>query len=299
MSEETPTYADAEAAAADAMMADIEATPDTPAAPAAPATPDQPEATPQESFTNVDPATLEGEAAELYKSMQADYTQKTQEIAAYRELGYDPQTLQQAVDFTSRLTSDPNYAAEVVEELYELVKESGIDPFADKFAEAPDPLEDDLAGVTPPEADPYGIEPEVNPQVQQQLSALTNELEGLKQAESERREAVEIQELQLQLDRQEAEIVAANPSYGENDISMIHRLAWSTEGDLLAANELYQQNIQHNAGNYLDQKAKGAAQPGTPSTGQYSEPPQSFDTLDDPQLEELALLRLQQALEEG
>lgn len=296
-------YAAAEAAATEAMMNDIEGSPqqpvDLPPAPVAP-TPDAPDASDQpaepESFTSIDPATLEGDAAELYKSMQADYTKKTQEIAAYTELGYDPETLAQAVDFTSRLTSDPNYAAEVVEELYDLVKQSGIDPFEGKFAEALAPDAGDITPDATPDAnDLFGDE--VSPEVQQQLSALTNKLSELEQAESIRQEAHEVQELQLHLDKQEAAIVKENPSYTEEDISMIHRLAWSTEGDLIAANDLFQESIQASAERYLSNKASGQNQPDNPSTGNYSEPPTVFESLDDPELDKLALLRLTQALE--
>jgi hypothetical protein len=289
-------------AAVEAMMGDIEGSPEpvaTPpaAAPTPPNTPDQPAV--EESFTGIDPATLKGEAAELYKQMQADYTVKTQEIAAYRDLGYDPETLQQAVDFTSRLTSDPNYAAEVVEELYELVKESGLDPFEGKFAEALAPVVDEGLNPAATEGNEDLFGDGVNPEVQAQLTQLTNQISQMKQVDGERQEELEVQQLQIHLDKQEAHLISENPAYTDEDISMIHRIAWSTEGDLIAADELYQHTILNSSERYLDSKASSDGQPAAIPAGGSAEVPKDYESINDPELDAQALLLLTQALEAG
>jgi hypothetical protein len=299
-------YADADKAAENLIMADIEGTPAEPEAqkapPAEPATPDATQDQPpvkEESFLDsIDPAELKGENLALYKQMQADYTKKTQEISEYRELGHDAATLQQSVDFTTRLTNDPQYASEVVKELYDLVKEQGLDPLEGYGTE------EALVEVTPPapavsEYDAlYGDN--VPADLQQTLSQLTNDLETMKQAEANRTEQQEVAVLQAQIDKQELHIKTEHPAYDENDIAIIHRLAWSTEGNLLEANDIYQKQIHSRAEHYLEQKKTvGGDQDATPSTGTYSEKPKVFDNLDDPELQELALLRLTQAMEDN
>jgi len=85
-----------------------------------------------ESFTKIDPNTLDPVLAQVYKSMQADYTRKAQEIAGYRKLGADPDTLQRAYEFFNKMDTDPNYAKAVAEHVMNTL--GGNQPVQDEDA---------------------------------------------------------------------------------------------------------------------------------------------------------------------
>lgn len=202
----------------------------------------------EESFSGLDPTNLPEDLQPFYKNMQADYTRKTQEIAEQRkqyeqltEYGIDPNYALEAVGFLQRLDTDPDFAQDVVRHLSSQYESP---------ATAQQPSED----VVPNNGEGYDSLP----------PALQAELEQMRQFRSEIVEAQQHQEMLSELESEETQIRAQYPHYNDSDIEHIYSLAYATDGDLFAAQQIYTQVEQGVLNKYLQSKQvpMGATSPG-------------------------------------
>jgi hypothetical protein len=188
-----------------------------------------------ESFTGFDPSTLPEDMQAVYRSMQGDYTRKTQEIAELRRQ-------------------------------YESFSEAGVDADTALQADGSQPVIDE----TPDNNNSYeGLPP--------QLAA---ELEQMRAFREEMMQMQVQQETMAELEAMENTIRTSNPHYSDDDVEAIYSLAYSTDGDLMAAQELYAGIQQRMLQGYLSSKdvPHGATPaPSAPS----SVPHRDFSNLDD------------------
>lgn len=229
-------------------------------------------ATPEQgdTFTNVDPNTLPPELQAIYKSMQGDYTRKNQELAEFRrgidELGGIDQA-RAAVQFATALNSDPDFAMQVHRQLTQSLTDAGLSP-AQAQAEATRQVQDAAQQV-----DDFGEEDPLSP-LQREL----NELKQWKQSvESERQEHF----LANELNRQETLIRQQHPHYTDTDFADIYNLSFRTDGNLIAAADMYQSMRDRMIASYMEEKSR--APETVPATGvpHTAQQPHSFDTLED------------------
>lgn len=225
-------------------------------------TPEQPE----QPFTNLDPSNLPEDLQTIYKSMQGDYTRKTQEISemrkAYEALGQvDPTEATAALQFVQQLQNDPNFALEVHQNLTQALIQAGMTPQEAQVA----------ATETLTETEDFG-EQQDDPR-----DAQLQELLEWKQAQESRQEEMEIAS---ELSRQEMAIRQAHPDYSEQDIDYIYSLAFAHGGDLKQARESYESMKSDFINHYLTAKTQIPAN--TPnSTGSGQTPPPKFESFED------------------
>lgn len=270
------------------------------------ATPPQPEVAPpadpapaEEAFTNVDPNSLPPELQGIYRSMQADYTRKTQEVAEYRrlasEMGVDPQQLQSAVEVYNNL-QDPRNWLDYYTELGQALENYGLMPREDAGYEG-EGYEQPQAGL--PSLDQFPQDPELAP-IRQAYDALSQEVQELRAEQEQRRQAEQQEQLRNlvfgEMQRQEAIIRQQNPSYDDQDINAIWALSSAYEGNLLAAQQQYEATVGSRIQRYFSQKQEAVpavAQPlpgaGTPT----AQPTDAPETLEDAHVRAMEHLRLQ------
>lgn len=217
-----------------------------------------------ESFTGFDPSVLPEDMQAVYKSMQADYTRKTQEIAELRrsyesfsEAGVDPDVALQAIGFVQALNEDPEFAMQIASQ----IQQNAGTPNVSQPTVEPTPENNDVSYE--------GLPP--------QLAA---ELEEMRQFREEMMAMQAQQESLEELEAMENTIKVSNPHYTEDDMETIYSLAYAHDGDLMAAAEHYHAMQQRLLGSYLQSKQvpHGATPaPTTPS----SVPAPGFKNLDD------------------
>ncbi len=216
-----------------------------------------------ESFTKFDPNSLPEDLQMVYKSMQADYTRKTQEVAeirrqmsAFSESGVDPNEALEATQFLKRLESDPAIAAEFANDISSRLEQLG---FGQQVTVDDTPNDVSYEGLPP---------------------SLAAELEEMRQFRAEILEQQQHAEVMAVLEQQEEQIRIANPHYSDEDIDTIYSLAYATDGDLGAAAEQFNAIQQRLLGNYL--QAKTVPQGATPMpNGASSAPPRTFSNLEE------------------
>lgn len=169
------------------------------------------------------------EEARLYlqareREMTGDYTRKQQELAQQR------QEADQAIQFYTALNSDPQFAAQVYEQLQTALSQTG-------FLQAPyENTETDEWG-NPVETDPYQAELE--------------QIKGwMAQQEAQQQYFV----AEAHLNNQIATIRSQHPDYSDDDIGNILSLGYATGGDLMAANQQYQLLTQNTIERYMQTK---------------------------------------------
>lgn len=191
------------------------------------------------------------------REMQADYTRKTQEVAAQRR------EAEQAMEFIQALNSDPQFAYQVHQTLSQALEQQGVFPNADQQPQVPE--EDTFE-------DPY----------MQKLQELEN---WQRQQEQRFREA----EATARIEQGISAIRQANPNYTDEDVQSILTMAFAYNGDIAQAEQAYKGVTQRVTESYLKQKESVPAQLNQPSsTGHAEIPPEGFKTLNDPRLEEAA-----------
>jgi len=216
-----------------------------------------------ESFTGFDPSVLPEDMQAVYRSMQGDYTRKTQEIAELRrqyesfsDAGVDADTALQAVGFLQALNEDPNFAMEVARTIQQNAGTTDDSQMVET--------------VAPDNVEGYDGLP---PAVQQELAEMRAFREEMLTMQAQ-------QETLEELEAMEDTIKVANPHYTDEDIEAIYSLAYSTDGDLFAAQETYAAIQQRLLGGYL--QSKQAPEGATPApTAPSSIPSRSFGNLDD------------------
>lgn len=231
---------------------------------------EQPEAVAEDnldvgSFTGLDPNVLPEDLQAVYKSMQADYTRKTQEIAearkqfeAFSSNGIDPNRALEAVGFIQRLDEDPNFQIQVLNHLASLHEQP---------SSGQQVVEESVPNNNQGD---YGNLP---PEIRQEL----DEMRSFRASFAEQQEQFQMEQ---ELEYEESQIREAYPHYNDADIEHIYNLAFATDGDLLAAQQLYHQMEQGMLNKYLQSKQVpvGAT---SPSGGPVSTPPREFSSLED------------------
>jgi len=218
-----------------------------------------------ESFTGFDPTILPEDMQQVYKSMQADYTRKTQEIAELRrnyesfsEAGVDPDIALQAVGFLDALNNDPSFAQQVAMQIQQTLGTPDVSQTMNEFT--PDNYNDTSYDGLPP-------------QLQAELSEMRAFREEMVAMQAQ-------QEIIGELEAMEDTIRTLNPSYSDDDFEAIYSLAYATDGDLMAAADTYHSIQQRLLGNYLE--AKTVPHGATPAPASPSSvPSRSFSNVDD------------------
>lgn len=228
----------------------------------------------EDSFTGLDPNNLPEDLQALYKNMQADYTRKTQELSEQRKLfsqfdeyGIDPSDALNAVGFLMRLDQDPEFAQEYARHLAPQM-------------EYPMTGQGQSEDVVPDNGEGYdNLPPE-----------LAQELREMREFRTQMLEAQTNQEMMLELEQEEAQIRTQFDHYNDDDIERIYNLAFSTDGDLLAAQQIYQEMEQGILNKYLGSKQVplGAT---SPSGAPASVPGKEFASLDDAHKAALEVVR--------
>lgn len=220
----------------------------------------------QDNFSrNVDPNTLPPELLSIYKNMQGDYTRKMQEIAGYRNLG-DLNTVQQYVSFVNNLQTNQDFARSVYGELGSLLGEQG-------GYEEPEVFEVD--------DDEYGYDEEPDNHLQVEMSQLKAWAANIEQERATSR-------VDQMMAQQESQILRDNPEYTPQDMEAIYQLAFSHDGNLVAAQQTYNNLQSRWAQAYLGRKATvPSAFKSQPFGSSSAEAPNDkFKGLSDPRLED-------------
>jgi hypothetical protein len=228
-----------------------------------------------EPFTSFDPDTLPEDMQAVYRSMQGDYTRKTQEIAelrrnyeAFSETGVDPNDAVEAVHLWQRMYNDPEFAMQVTQGLQNRLEEMGYAQ-QNQIQDSPIVNNESYEGVPP---------------------ALMAELEEMRAFRQEMMEHQSRNELVSELEAVETTIRTTNPQYTDDDMEAIYSLAYATQGDLMAAQEQYAAIQQRLLGNYL--QAKTVPHGATPAPSVPSSiPPKEFSSVDEAHKAALERLR--------
>jgi hypothetical protein len=223
-----------------------------------------------ESFTGFNPSDLPEDLQSVYRSMQGDYTRKTQEIAELRrnyegydvfsESGVDPNYALQAADFYRKLDTDPQFAQQVVDNIQRNLGNVGVEQQSIGDAPYNDSVNSEGYDSLPP--------------------VLQQELAEMREFRSDMMFQQEQAETIAGLEYVEQEIRLSNPHYTDDDLSSIYDLAYSTDGDLSAAADAYHSIQQRVMSGYLQSKQAPMGVQPIP-TGPSSIPPRQFSSLDD------------------
>ena len=243
---------------------------------------DQGAASPQDSFTPINPDDLPEELQPLAKQLLADYTRKTQAVAeqrkAFEQLGdIDPARALEAYQFVNALQTDPQVAVQVHQELTRALQEQGLTP-AQAQAEATRQMQggeadDPYAGMDWMDELGFGQQG-VAPEIQQRL-------DKFEQFMAEQQAAQEQQQQIMELQRQEYAIRQSHPEYQEGDMQRIYELA-AWHGDLVRAEQEYATMRSEWAASFLKEKASvPSSTPQSAGPGQVApEPPHNLDEAD-------------------
>lgn len=190
------------------------------------------------------------------REMQADYTRKTQEVAAQRR------EAEQAMEFISALNSDPQFALQVQQTLQTALEQQGlIKAQQQQFQQNEDQF-----------VDPY-----------------MQKINELEQWKSQQEQQYRISQAERQIESSISAVRAENPNYTDDDVKDILAMAFAYNGDIRQAHEAYKAVTQRSIESYLNKKESVPASLNQPkSTGHAEIPPEGFKTLNDPRLEEAA-----------
>ncbi len=210
-----------------------------------------------ESFTKLDPNALPPELQPFYKSMQADYVRKTQEVAQQRkqfeEFG-DPNTVTEALGLYNAL-QDPSSWQQLHAELSAGLQEMGLSP-AQASAAATQELQAQAAAPELPSLDALN-DPELEP-LKAYVESLRGDVDAFKAELAQQRQLEEAQRIKMavvgEMQRQENMVRANNPTYSDEDIDSIYELSSFFDGNLLQAQQRYEQVFATRLGRYLQQK---------------------------------------------
>lgn len=238
-----------------------------------------------DTFTGIDPNSLPPELQSIYKSMQADYTRKSQETSPWRKIGedlsVDPESTRQAVEFIQRINTDPEAAIAFHNQLTQNLSQHG-------FLDNEDYYEDEPENNAVEEGWDGDEDEDIPTHVSERLDRLDNWITDQEQAAYDA-------SIMNEIEREESYIRQNNPDYGDKEIELIYSLAPSTQGNLIEAEKQFKNFKQHLLTNYVAKK--GSVNPGLTSPGVTgtAEAPPKFDNLD--QAYEAALQHLKTSLD--
>jgi len=213
-----------------------------------------------DSFSGIDPNTLPEQLRPIYRSMQGDYTRKTQELAGWRrvgeELGVAPEDAANAVRFMKGLESDPDFALAVHDQLSQALQAAGLTPSQAK-AEATRRMQ---------ESDEFGDDDEYD----YEADPRDNEVEELKKRLDQFEQQILAERAAAELDLEETRLRNVHPDWSDRDIDMVFNIAVANGGDIQAAERSYNEWRGDLLSEYLQSKASARSDyvPG----GGYSEP---------------------------
>lgn len=207
-----------------------------------------------DSFTNVDVNSLPADLQQVYKSMQADYTRKTQEIAPLRKIadeygGFD--SVQQGLEFLKAVQTDADAALAFHGELTKALTDAGLTP-----AQAAAVADQEVASRQAEDETDFGIDDPRDQQIQELLDW-----------KNQQEQAQQLAALESQITRSELAIRQAHPDYTDSDIGDIYALSYSYGGDLMKANEAFTQMKQRWASAFVDTKGSVPGSVTTPGAG--------------------------------
>lgn len=220
----------------------------------------------EDSFTNVDPATLPPELQAIYKSMQGDYTRTKQGLAekSSQYEGLDVERASQAVQFLDALESDPEFVQAVHAQLTQSLEDAGYSPAAAAQGAA-----QAIQAQTQPQVDEYG-----DPVVEDPYAAEIAELKAWK-AEQEGR--AREYEMAGRLQAQEMGIRQSHPDLTEPEMDRIYELAFAHGGDLNKAANSFFGWKNDVISSYVNAKAaSSASSPVVPANTGHAEIASSF-----------------------
>lgn len=216
-----------------------------------------------------DPNALTPELQAAYKQMQADYTRKTQEIAEQRrqfeQLG-DHESLQAAAELYQRI-QDPRYWPQLTQELSQAMQQYGIQPpgqaaQAPVAQQAPQTQGVDLSALAQ--------DPELAP-LAQHIASLQDEVAQTRQLVQQQQEQAQQEQMHMalvgEMQRQHALIQSQHPEYRDGDLDAIYELAMAHDGNLLNAQQRYEEIKSGVLSSYLDGKQQVATTPVAPVSG--------------------------------
>ena len=234
------------------------------------ATPAPTDASAPESFTSIDPSLLPPELSGTYKSMQADYQRKTQELASqrqqYEQLG--PVDQIQAAQELYQAIQDPSNWQQLHQELTQAMQDQGLTP-AQAAQAATQTLQDQAQTPTgAPDLAPFLADPELSP-LALRLQQLESRLTDRDLVEQQQREDYLQEQQQMALigeyQRQEMAIRQSNPQYTDSDIDAIYEISSFHEGNLLQAQQRYDAMFQDRMSRYIAAKQGASNTPGLSS----------------------------------
>lgn len=252
----------------------------------------------EDSFTGLDPNSIPDELQPWYKSMQADYTRSKQALSErgkqfdqFDELG-GVDAAREALDFVTRLATEPTYALEVHEELTKALVDAGHTP-RQAAAEASRQIVE--AQETAPDIDAdddlgFGVDPAMK----QSVSALKAQVEEIRQWQKDAEERALQESMWNDMQSQHSEVVR-DFKFNDEEMEYVYKLAYSTGGDLKQAASDYRALQTDILGNYVQNKSSvpSGVQP-VPTGAQGVQPPKKFTDSNDPELWKLAEERLRQ-----
>lgn len=236
----------------------------------APAATPEGTATEGEPFTHIDPSNLPPELQQLYRSMQADYTRKTTEVAPWRkvaeEIGVEsPDQIREALTVYQRL-QDPSQWAQIHKDLGQYMQSVGMSPQAAteaateaiaQFAPAEEPDFSEYEGTE------LGAVLSAMKQQQAQLAQLQSQIQA---QEQERAQQLRFQQVASHLEKQEVALRASRPDYDETDFENIYTLM-GEDADLSAAAARYESMLGARLQRYLQGKEGAMGSLPTPLAG--------------------------------
>lgn len=228
----------------------------------------------EDSFTNVDPASLPPEMQAIYKSLQADYTRKQQEAAPYRKLGMPADQLEQLVTWYSTLSSDTSAQLELYNNLASYLAQNGL-------LDQEQPTANEGIDSWLPEAD-TGNDTEQS-SLEAEVRRLTERLNSMDEDARLNQEAIELWEI-------EQGIREANPHYTDKDVEYIYKLGLAYGGNIIEGEREYRQLRESALSAYLENKGSVPAGHVQPSGSGFAQAPVRVETLED--AERIAMERI-------
>lgn len=289
----TPPAAEAPA---ESKPAEQPATPVTPEGESEVATP----AEPADSFTRLDPTALPQELQPYYKSMQADYVRKTQEVAEARkalEGITDPDEARVALELLHSLGT-PEGMLSFHQLLSQNLQTMGLSP-AQADAAATQQIQGGM--VEAPALPSFEDDPEAA--LKAQFDGLQGQVAQLQsQLEAERVAAQQesaYYALAGEISRQEALVRQSNPHYTDEHMNAVFNLAPSFGGNLLEAQRAFEEIRSAAVADVLNSKAQALTDTGVQAIGTvgHAETPVHYGSLE--QAHEAATEKLRQILAEG
>lgn len=203
--------------------------------------------------------------------LTADYTRKTQKLAE------DRKAMESDLEFLETIRTDPEAALEFHQGLTKALIDAGLTP-----AQAAAVADEQVAE---PEVDfgtAYGDDPDAALKAEvTELKKWRAEQEATRaQEDQDRADMAELQRTEGELTRQEMAIRQSNETYDDDDINSIYELAFSYGGNLVAAQEAYEELRNRFVTSYVDKKS-GHEAVGEPVVGGASATPKKFDSVEE------------------